>query len=222
MKGLSRICILTVAALVSAWSAHAQPVDMGPYFNLDTGRQLLIVELVDEGSGFALDDVHVQTITSLGAGLKGELSYFAPLWGFEDVGLWQELADGHHLLGYIEVDTGDTEYYYPPVGPVDGLMEIGVPVVDEAWVVADGALDRLERLELTLLATGLEYQTAAGLFDDCAAVQADIYVSDTLVQTHYFVWARDVGEILAFEYVNVGGPLVLRAIHITVDVLALP
>ena len=124
MKKLGRVCILAIAALACTWNAHAQSVDMAPYYNLAAGRQLVIVELVDEGSGFVLDDMYVQSIASLGGGLTGELSYFAPLWDFEDVGLWQQEADGHHLVGYIEVDTGETEFYYPPVGPVDGLMEI--------------------------------------------------------------------------------------------------
>ncbi len=217
------ISILAVAILTYALPAPAQPVDLGPYYNLVDGRQLLVIELVDEGSGFALDDIFIQTISTLGGGLIGEWESYPPAWGLEQLGIWQEMADGHHIVGDVELDTGDTEYYYPPVGPVDGLMEVGVPLEDAAWVVKDGFLDHLETFELTLLATGLQYQTAAGLFEDCAVVQVDILVSETLVQQVYLVWAKDVGEILNFTYVNLGGPsLFLESIHITVEVLNLP
>lgn len=223
MTTFRRITILAVAALACAWSAHAQVVDLGPYYNLTGGRQFHVVEFVDEGAGFVLDDTFIETITPLGGGLIGELESHPPAWGLEHLEIWQEQADGHHLVGDVELDTGDTEFYYPPVGPVDGLMEIGVPLVDEAWIVKDGALDHQERFELTLLATGIPCETEAGTFEDCAVIQVDIFVSDTLVQQVYLVWAKDVGEILNFTYVNLGGPsLVLESIHITWDILNLP
>ncbi len=222
MQKFSRISILAVAILLVASHAHAQAVDLAPYFNLDPGRQFLIVEVVDDGSGLVMEDIHIESLTDLGGGVTGELALFSPGWTLEDVGLWKKETDGHYLLGYIETDTGETEVHAPPLGPVDGLMTIGVPLVRECWMVKDGVPDSLQRFEITLLATGVSYQTAAGVFEDCAVIQVDISVSSVLVQQVYLVWAKDVGEILDFEFVNDGGSMVLQSIHITVDILNLP
>jgi|GEM_PF-3337526 len=223
MKHLSRISILALAALLFAWSAHAQPVDLGPYYNLVEGRQILYLNLEYDGVSLVPDDTVVQVVTPLASGLTGVLDYHSTSWDLEDLALWQEEADGHYFAGNVKVDTGEIEIHYPPVGPIGGLMEVGVPVVDEAWIIKDGVLDHQERYELSLLATGASCQTAAGTFDDCAVLLLEIFVSDTLVEQQYLIWARDVGEILAFFLTKTAGPsLELTSVLVAVDILNLP
>lgn len=219
MKRIGSLCVLTVAILVSAWSANAQPVDLGPYFNLVDGRQILYLNLDHNGVSLVPDDTVAQVVAPLGSGLIGVLDYHSPTWDLEDLALWQEEADGHHFAGDVKVDTGEIEIHYPPVGPIGGLMEVGVPVVDEAWIIKDGVLDHQERYELSLLATGVSYPTPAGTFDDCAVLLLEIFVSDTLVEQQYLIWAKDVGEVVAFFLTDTG---FLYSATIAVDILNLP
>lgn len=85
--------------------------------------------------------------------------------------------------------------------------------------IKDAVLDHQERYELSLLTTGASYTTAAGTFDDCAVLLLEIFVSDTLVEQQYLIWAKDVGEILAFFLTNTG---LVHSAMIAVDILNLP
>ncbi len=196
---------VVLLATLFAGEAYGQCIDLDPYVNMTTGRTLLYMDFDTDGSGGLIpdpDDLHVETVVDIDipSGLKGEVTIPLPSGIPDHITLWQLLADGHHYFGGSDLPSSGVTIAYPPPGPIDGCMDVGETVVMDYWEIIGGVPDHQRRVEYTLVATGLSFDTPAGSFDDCALIMMDHYENEVFRGRDYWVLALGVGQIISMSH----------------------
>jgi hypothetical protein len=194
---------LSETGISELWHPGSAGVDLAPYFNFTAGRNLLFLDFDSDGAGgLESDDLYLETTISLRANLLGDLTLHEPDWLPKRLVMWSEELGLHYRFGVYDFGDFEFQIYLDPVGPLDGIMQIGETVQFDYWefVSSTGTYRGPWRTEMTLDAAGFPYPTPAGLFfPDCALVRLEHYKDGALDGTTLWVLAEGVGPVLQLD-----------------------
>jgi hypothetical protein len=197
---------LSETEISELWHPGSEGVDLAPYFNFTVGRGLAYLDFDSDGEGGLVpDDYHFESVIPLGGNLEGEFAQDVPSWSPHELVIWRDEPDGHYRLGVYGFGSGDFRVYNPPVGPVDGTMDVGeTRHFGPYWEFMNGIPEGPWSTDMTLIASGFPYPTPAGLFPDCSYIRLDHRLNQGLAGSTVWVLARGVGPVLEMEFDETG------------------